>query len=340
LAILLLAIAAGCARSPAGDGAAPSGSGAPAATLRLSGTVEAVQARTVSVPRMQGPLVPLLIVDLVTAGTRVELGDTLVEFDPQQQQRNAVDRRAELSNLESDIEKKRAEHAAAEAKDRTELSAADHDVERARLDVRKNDLVPRIDAEKNTLALSQATARFEQLKVTFDLKREAARAELRILEIRRDRAERALRYAQENAALMRIPAPFSGLVVIKRMYRNGAFVEIARGDEVRPGIPVVDIVDTSKMRVRAKLNQADLRLVRTGQRATIGLDGFPDLTFDGDIELITPLASVSDLSGTVRKFVVIVSIAGAHPQLLPDLTAWVDLVPETSPTTAAASRTF
>jgi multidrug resistance efflux pump len=287
---------------------------------------------------MQGPLLPLLIIGLVKPGTRVEPGDPIVEFDPQQQQRDAFDRRAELTNLQSEVEKKRAEHAAAEAKDRTELAAAEHDVERARLEVRKNDLIPKIDAEKNTLSLTQATARFDQLKTTFDLKREAARAELRILEIRRDRAERALSYSEGNSKLMTMTAPFGGLVVVKRMYRNGSFVEIARGDEVRPGTPVVDIVDTTNMRVRAKVNQADLRLVRTGQRARIGLDGFPDLTFDGEVELITPLAASSDLSNTVRTFVTIITIKGTNPQLLPDLTAWVDLLPDKAPQADGATK--
>ena len=304
---------------------------APAAapdTIRLSGTVEAVRSRAVIVPRLQGPLLPLLIIGLVPAGTRVEPGDLLVEFDPQQQERDAFDRRAEVINLDGEIAKKRAEQSALEAKDQTELSAAEHDVERARLDVRKNDLVPKIDAEKNTLALNQAIARFDQLKITFDLKRKAAAAEIRILEIRRERAERALRYAEGNAKLMQVPAPFGGLVVVKRMYRNGNFVEIAEGDEVRPGTPVVDIVDTSVMRVSARLNQADARYVRVGQRVKIGLDGFPDLLFDGRIEGVTPLAASSQLTNSVRTFVATVSIEGSHPQLLPDLTAWVDLAPD------------
>ena len=297
-------------------------------TIRLSGTVEAVRSRAVIVPRLQGPLLPLLIIGLVPAGTRVEPGDLLVEFDPQQQERDAFDRRAEVVNLAGEIAKKRAEQSALEAKDQTELSAAEHDVERARLDVRKNELVPRIDAEKNTLSLNQAVARFDQLQLTFDLKRKAAAAEIRILEIRRERAERALRYAEGNAKLMQVPAPFGGLVVVKRMYRNGNFVEIAEGDEVRPGTPVVDIVDTSVMRVSARLNQADARFVRVGQRVKIGLDGFPDLLFDGRVEGVTPLAASSQLTNSVRTFVATISIEGSHPQLLPDLTAWVDLVPD------------
>jgi multidrug efflux pump subunit AcrA (membrane-fusion protein) len=124
---------------------------------------------------------------------------------------------------------------------------------------------------------------------------------------------------------------------MKRIYRNGQFVEVAEGDEVRPGTAVIDIVDTSKMRVRAKVNQADIGMVREGQRVTVGLDGFPDLTFDGTVELLAPLASPSQLSPSVRSFVAVVSIDGTDPQLLPDLTAWVDIPPLSAPASARAS---
>ena len=308
-----------------------------AGLLRLTGTVEAVQVRTVSVPRLLGPQTPLLIIRLVPAGSRVTSGGLVVEFDPQQQERTFLDSRATVVNLDGQIDKKRAAQAANAAKDQTELTAAKNDVERARLELRKNHFLPRNEAEKNTLALEQATAKFDQLTITYDLKRKAAAAEIRILEIQRERADRALRYAQQNAALMQTTAPFSGLVVIKRNYRNGTFVEIAEGDEVRPNTPILDIVDTSAMRVRVRLNQADARLVHAGQRAKIGLDGFPDLKFDGRVTQVTPLASPSQLSQTVRTFAAMVSIEGSHPQLLPDLTASVEIVPDRAPAVPAQS---
>jgi multidrug resistance efflux pump len=334
---------AGCTRAPVPEEAtaAPAPAVVSASALRLTGTVEAVQSTAISVPRLQGPMVPLLIVGLVKAGTQVRTGDRLVEFDRQQQERDAFDRRAELVNITGEIAKKKAEQAALEAKDLTELKAAEHDVARAELEVRKNELIAAIDAEKNTLALEQARARYAQLETTYKLKRTAAEADLRILEIRRARAERALGYAEGNAKLMLTHAPFSGLVVMKRMYRNGQFVEIAEGDEVRPGTPVIDIVDTSKMRVRARVNQADVAMVRVGQRVRVGLDGFPDLVFDGTVDSLAPLASPSQFSQTVRTFIAVVSVDGTHPQLLPDLTAWIDIPSTSDPApvrTAARSR--
>jgi multidrug efflux pump subunit AcrA (membrane-fusion protein) len=136
-----LAAAVACVRPSSTNDQPAAPAGAPSAapdTIRLSGTVEAVQSRAVIVPRLQGPFAPLVIIGLVPAGARVEPGDVLVEFDPQQQERDAFDRHAELVNLEGEILKKRGEQAALEAKDRTAVTAAEHDVERARLDVRQN----------------------------------------------------------------------------------------------------------------------------------------------------------------------------------------------------------
>ncbi|HEX7781058.1 MAG TPA: efflux RND transporter periplasmic adaptor subunit, partial [Vicinamibacterales bacterium] len=178
-----------------------------------------------------------------------------------------------------------------------------------------------------------------QLRTTYELKRKAASADLRILEIRRERAETARQHAERNAELMEIRAPFAGLVVIKTMYRGGTgFVEILEGDEVRPGAAIIDIVDTSVMQVRARVNQADAGLVRPGQPASIRLDGFPALEFHGRVELVAPLAATSGLSQTVRTLAAVVSIQESHDQLLPDLTASVEILPNPATAAAAAER--
>jgi HlyD family secretion protein len=79
------------------------------------------------------------------------------------------------------------------------------------------------------------------------------------------------------------------------------------------------------MQVRARVNQADIGLVAKGQAAKIRLDAYPDLAFDGRVELIAPLAVTSSMTPRVRTFVALVSIQGSNPQLMPDLTASVDL---------------
>jgi HlyD family secretion protein len=294
--------------------------------LRVSGTIEAVKSVTIVTPRLTGPgSNSLVITRLVHPGSRVRAGDVLVQFDPQEQVQTAQDRRAEYRDFEEQIRRRRAEQAAARAKDETELEQARNDVARATLDVTKNDLLPKIEAEKNTLALEQAEARLAALRKTFDLKRRAAAADIRILEIQRDRARGAADHAEANARRMTITAAFDGLAVIKQVWKGGTMGDVQEGEEVRAGLPILDVVDPSHMQVRAKVNQADIGLVTIGQFARVRLDAYPELVFNGRVEQLSPLALVSTLTPKVRTFVAIVSIEGSHPNLMPDLSAAVDL---------------
>jgi hypothetical protein len=101
--------------------------------------------------------------------------------------------------------------------------------------------------------------------------------------------------------------------------------EIQEGDEVRSGVPIVEVVDPSAMRVRARVNQADISELAVGQRVSVGLDAYPDLHFSGRIAQISPLGVASTLSPKVRTFIVLIDVQGSHPKLMPDLTASLDV---------------
>src|SRR3954469_19733399 len=101
-------------------------------TVRLAGTVEAVQATSIIAPRLSGQNPnSLVIMRLIKAGATVKPGDPLVEFDRQEQLRNALDRRAELVDLEQQIKKREAEEVAARATDDSTLKQAESTLEKA-----------------------------------------------------------------------------------------------------------------------------------------------------------------------------------------------------------------
>jgi len=298
-------------------------------TLRLVGVVEAVRSFTVSVPRLRGQSGnALTLTKLVPGGSHVQSGQVVAEIDPQDQERVARDRRSTVLNLEEQIHKMQADQAADRARDDTEMTVASSDVERARLNVRTNSVLPKLDAEKNALTLEQNEARLRELRRTYDLKRAVAAADLRILQIRRDRAEEELHYAEQNVGLMTMRAPFAGLVVPKTTMRSGqnSMVEIIEGDEARPGMAILDVVDATSMRARLRVNQADIAALHLGQPAKVFLDAYPELTFAGRVDLISPIAVTSSLTPTVRTFTAVVSIQGRHEKLLPDLTASVEIL--------------
>jgi HlyD family secretion protein len=334
--VAIVALAAALLRVDAATApGAPASSGSSTATLtrrtfvrttRLHGVVEPVRSYSVAAPRLTGAGAgTLVVIHLAPSGAMVKAGDPLIEFDRQNQIKSALDRQADYRDRIEQMKKKAAEHDAALAHDQTELTAAEHAVRSAELDMLKNDLVSKIAAERNKQNLEEAKARLAQLQQTFALKREAAKAELRMLEIQRDRARNAMAHAQANAERMSIAAPMSGLVVARTIWKNGQMGEVQEGEEVRAGVPLLQVVDPTKMQVRARVNQADVADLRVGQTAVIRLDAYPDAAFPARLDALAPIAATSGLSPKVRSFVALFSINGTSPTLLPDLSAAVDV---------------
>jgi len=295
-------------------------------TLRLSGTTEAVQSRAVLAPMLAGSqLGSLVITKLVPAGGKVKPGDLLVEFDRQSQIKNFLDKQAEFRDLVDQIARKQAEGDAARAKDETELKQAENALKKAELEVQKNEVISSIDAEKNLEALEQAKANLKQLQETFDLKRSAAKADFRILEIQRDRAREAMLHAQHNEELMSIHSPMAGVVVLNTIWKQGKWGEVQEGDEVRPGVPFMQVVNPSAMQVRVSVNQADFLGLGVGQSAEVRLDAYPEMVFPAKLEQLAPIGNNGQFSDKVRTFSALFSIQGSDPRLMPDLSAAVDV---------------
>jgi hypothetical protein len=302
-------------------------------TIRLHGVVEPVRSYTVSAPRLTGSAAPgggpnqLIVVRLAKAGTLVKQGDVLVEFDRHSQLKAARDRESEFRDIVEQIKKKRGEQLAAGAMRDTQLKQAENDVKIAELGVIGNDLVAKNVAEKNVQTLEEARARLAQLRTVSELKRRVEAADLRILEIQRERASNAWKHGQQNAEKMRIVAPHDGLVVLKMIWKSGTMAEVQEGEEARPGIPILDVVDPSAMRVRVNANQADVEGLAIGQPARIVLDSYPSRTFPGRLATLSPIATTSSMSNRVRTFVATFSIEGADEHLLPDLAAAIEVTP-------------
>lgn len=295
-------------------------------SIRLHGIVEAVESHAIAAPRLSGQgLGTLIITKLVASGSVVHRGDVIVEFDRQAQLRNVLDKQAEYRDLVEQIKKKQADQAAARAADETALKQAEDAEKTAELEVKKNEILSKIDAEKNQLNLEQAQATTRQLRETFDLKRRADLADLQVLEIQRDRAQAAMNWAQGNTEKMVIHSPVDGVAVINSMWKGGSLSDVQEGDEVRPGFAFMQVVNPGQMQVRVRVNQADIDDLREGQTARINLDAYPDLSFSGKIERIAAVAQTSAFYNRVRVFTVLFAIQGSDPKLLPDLSAAVDV---------------
>jgi len=294
--------------------------------LRLKGTTEAVQSRSLIAPQLAGSQVPTLtIIHLVPGGSRVKKGDLLAEFDRQAQMRDFVDKQADYQKLVEQVAQEQAKEVAAKAKDETELKTAEDNLRKAELEIGKAEIVSRIDAEKNQETLEEAKATYDQLRETFDLKRKAAQAAIRILEIQRDRTQQTMLHAQSNADLMQVHAPIDGVVVLNEIWKQGTMGEVQEGDQVEPGTPFLQVVDPATMQVRVQANQQDFPRLQVGQSGKVRLDAYPDLVFSAKVDQLAPIGESGSFSDKIRTFVVIIAIQGNDPKLMPDLSAAVDI---------------
>lgn len=298
----------------------------PGQILRLKGTTEAVQARAILAPRLAGQQIgTLTIIHLAQNGAKVNTGDLLVEFDRQAQMRDIIDKQAEYQKLVDQVAEEQAKEVAARAKDETELKTAEDDLRKAELEVQKAEIVSRIDAEKNQETLVEARATYDQLRETFDLKRKAAQAAIRILEIQRDRTKQTMDHAKANSEQMQVHSPLDGVVVLNTIWKQGTMGEVQEGDQVRPGVPFMQVVNPTIMRVRVLANQEDFPSLQIGQTAKVRLDAYPEMALPGKIDQISPIGEGGDFSSKLKTFVVIVAIEGNDPKLMPDLSAAVDV---------------
>jgi HlyD family secretion protein len=307
--------------------------------LRLRGMTAAVEARSIQAPLIAGQQVgTLTLTKLVPSGTRVKRGDLLVEFDRQAQLRDIVDKQAKSDDENEKVIEEQAKEVAARAKDETEMNQAEDDLAKAKLEMQKVELLSRIDAEKAQETLDEAEATLTQLKQTFDLKRKAAQASIHILEIQRDRTRETMLHAQANSALMEIRAPIDGIVVLNTIWKEGSMGEVQEGDQVRPGVPFMQVVDPAVMEVRVPVNQEDLLALKVGEKAHVHLDAYSDLVLPGQLESIDPMGTPGDFSSRLRKFSATFSIAGHDPRLMPDLSAAVDIDPARADSSAGGAQ--
>jgi len=280
----------------------------------------------------------LTITKLAPAGTRLKRGDLLVEFDSQAQVRDFLDKQAEYDKLVGQVAEEQAKESAARAKDETELHQAESDLKDAELEMKRQELLSRIDVEKAKQTLEQAKANLQQLKETFELKRSAAHASIRILEIQRDRTQRTMQNAQNNAQLMQIRAPLDGVVVLDTVWKQGRMGEAQEGDQLHAGMPFMEVVDPSLMQVQVEVNQEDVLGLQVGQAAKVRLDAYPELVLNGKLEQIAPVARGGSFSAKVRNFSATFSVQGSDNRLMPDLSAAVDVQPSINQKTMSAQR--
>jgi HlyD family secretion protein/macrolide-specific efflux system membrane fusion protein len=92
------------------------------------------------------------------------------------------------------------------------------------------------------------------------------------------------------------------------------------------------------MEVRAMVSQSDLDRVHAGQAATVRFDAYPGMSLPAVLTEVSPLGEQGKFSDKIRTFSVLFAIQGNDPRLLPDLSAALDIVQQSSDSALVVPR--
>jgi RND family efflux transporter MFP subunit len=161
---------------------------------------------------------------------------------------------------------------------------------------------------------------------TADSRAQQTAARVRAQEARVDAAVAGLNFARANLENTVIRAPFTG-TVLRKEAEVGEVVAPSVGGGLTRGA-VVTMADLRTLEVEVDVNEAYIARVRSGQRAAITLDAYPDTAFRGAVRQVVPTADRQRATVQVK-----VSIADRDARILPEMGAKVEFLEEAAPAT-------
>ena len=304
LALIPLAVAGGAAFRAAGAHDVPT-----AAVrrddwtdwLEVRGEVKALRSITLSASPRAGS--ELQILKIVPSGTVVKAGDVVVEFDGVRRQRQLDEQRAALRQAQAEVARARAEAKLKGEENDTKVTKAGYDVERARLEASKSEVIAPIEGERKGLDLADKQSGLASLKKQVHAEQTSWSAQIEGAAQKQRTAALDVKESETVLQAMVVRAPVDGTVTILPNGRartggwNTTAPDFKVGDRAWPGAPVAELPDLSSVRITARVDESDRGRLAVGQEARVRIDGIPDKEFPARIAEISPLAKVDFSSG-------------------------------------------
>ncbi len=296
--------------------------------VRLGGVTSSIHYVNIRAPRQRGERSAMILLTLMESGAKVKKGDVVARIDDRALKDHIDDVQATVRTSIADVKKRRAEQEVDWSNLEQNIRIAKANWEKWKLEAATAEVRTLIDKELLTLGVEESHANYMALRKDLPAKKKSQAAEIRILELTTDRHKRHVARHVHDLHRYTVIAPMDGMVVRQKIWRGGEMAMVEQGDQVRSGMLFLKVMDTDHMQVEASVNQAESSLFRIGQEARIGLDAFPGVQFKGKIYSIGALAKGGRQNHYVRKIPVRIHIQGSDPRLIPDLSAYADVVVE------------
>jgi HlyD family secretion protein len=315
----------------------------PVAKVRRADFVISVRARgeiksTRSVI-LTAPQVPdTRITKLAESGRPVKKGDVVVEFDAAQQEQNLLERTTTVRTAESEIVQTKASHTIDDEADAMNLMTAQYNVERAKLEASKAEIVSEIEGAKNRIQVGVSQGEQKQVETSIESRKVSHEADLERLGQKKDKTLRDVVQAKNYLSKMVIIAPLDGVVNILPNFRSGgSFGQsppgFKEGDRAWTGAAIAEIPDLSQMRIELKLEEVDRGKLKMGQLVRIRVDAIPEKEFTAELDWISPIAALifKGFGASDKVFPCRATLKNLDPRLRPGMSASAEIIIERQP---------
>jgi multidrug efflux pump subunit AcrA (membrane-fusion protein) len=294
-------------------------------TVAAKGELQGGNSEMLTAPMAGGGA--LAITFLRESGDLVKEGETVVQFDTTEQEFKLREAKADLAEAEQQLVQAKAESEAKEEEARYELVKAKSELKVAQLEAQRNELLSRIAARQNDLAVSAALDKVKQLEKDYNDRVAAARAGIAMQEAARTKAEVASKTAQRNIESMTLKAKTTGYVARQQNTQGnfnwGSYLPAVQvGDNVRAGMAVVQIPDLKNWEVIARIGELDRGHLAVSQKGSVEVVALPGRKFTGTIK---------NIGGTTgppwdRRFECKVGIDDATSELRPGMSVRMSIM--------------
>ena len=270
----------------------------------VRGNIKALRSIQIAAPSIAGDL---QIVKLAPTGTMVKKGDLIVQFDATTLQATLDQRRSELKSAEADIDHSRAEARLSKEQQSTDLLQARYDVDRAKLDTSKQEILSEIDGAETRLKLTDAEQKFKELQLKNDSTKKSTDADIDSKVHKRGKSLFDVQLAERQIASLTLRAPADGMVTIMPNFRvrnwttGGSTPDFKEGDRAWSGALIAQLPELDSLRVSARVDESDRGLLKSSQTATVRVDAIADKEFPALVAEISPLAKLDYSSWPFTK---------------------------------------
>lgn len=257
--------------------------------------------------------------------------------------------RAALDKAKDDLQQANAETQSNPFVDEAEEKAMKQRLETARAGVKKSQkLFETASAEQKTYKkydfrrelarleklLEDAKLNYQKVKIGTDVALNAKRSQMIQSQTTWESQTRQVEALKEFQKEMVMVSPTDGIVSLDRegLTRYG-LQNMAMGQSVHPGMPLLLIPDLSAWVVRCAVEEAYRSQLREGQAVTVEMVALPGETFTGTIRSIGAVGRPRDAgdAASPKVYDVFVALAQRHPQFMQGMSARAEIFVEEIP---------